>query len=305
MTEHIAPDGFRVSHTCRNSLVHWPSRGGGVAILLRESISVSIINLGTFSQFEYVSVKLQSPTELSQITFLHRKHETVSAPSATSCPINSISCYSVVNAMLSAVISTVLASLALGDHLQKVLPSYNCAATVGNVINTLDLIIVPERAGEFVRDVSVQWLLFRYHSLVRCFLGIPQSNVSYTFMKTSSECICSRFVTLFWPHDSTTMKYHSRMPTLFEVKISRVPRPNRSPHADTRVTIAVYFKMKRKPQSARVADSFEGLGVLQKNRSPEELWKETRNDLPEATVAFKRRNIRKTCISGDTLDLIK
>ena len=67
----IAPDGYRVSHACHGSLVD-THRGVGVAIIHRESINVSIIDLGTFSNFEYLSVKLQSPTAPSQITCLYR-----------------------------------------------------------------------------------------------------------------------------------------------------------------------------------------------------------------------------------------
>ena len=74
----IAPDGYRVSHACRGSLVD-THRGGGVAIIHRESINVSIIDLGTFSNFEYLSVKLQSPTAPSQITCLYRQPGTVSS----------------------------------------------------------------------------------------------------------------------------------------------------------------------------------------------------------------------------------
>ena len=50
--------------------------------------------------------------------------------------------------------------------------------------NLLDFIIIPEQAGEFVRDVSMRSLLFSDHSLVRCRLGGPlsrPSTVSYTY----------------------------------------------------------------------------------------------------------------------------
>ena len=47
----IAPAGYRVLHACRGSStdIH---RGGGVAIIHRESINVSTIDLGQFSEFE-------------------------------------------------------------------------------------------------------------------------------------------------------------------------------------------------------------------------------------------------------------
>jgi hypothetical protein len=74
----IGPDSYRVSHACRGSLVdtRW---GSGVAVVHRESINVSIIDLGTFSKFEYLSVKLQSPNAPLQITSLYRQPGTVSS----------------------------------------------------------------------------------------------------------------------------------------------------------------------------------------------------------------------------------
>lgn len=78
----------------------------------------------------------------------------------------------------------------LDGRLQEVLSSYNQLQLVTQSThdggNTLDLIIVPEQAGEFVRDVSVNPLLFSDHSLVCCRLGVPASHpstVSYKYRK--------------------------------------------------------------------------------------------------------------------------
>ena len=51
-------------------------------------------------------------------------------------------------------------------QLQLVTPSTHEAG------NTLDFIVVPEQAGEFVHDVTVHSLLFSNHSLAYCRLGL-------------------------------------------------------------------------------------------------------------------------------------
>ena len=55
--QDIAPDGYHVLHACRSSssISH---RGGGVAIIHRDSFNMSTVDLGHFTEFEYLSVKL-------------------------------------------------------------------------------------------------------------------------------------------------------------------------------------------------------------------------------------------------------
>jgi len=81
-------------------------------MLHRESIYVSIIDLGTFNQFEYLQSSCKHQTALSQITSSIDKWGQFPALSTTNCPIYLASCHKVVNARSSAVISTVLAKMA-------------------------------------------------------------------------------------------------------------------------------------------------------------------------------------------------
>ena len=111
----IAPDGYRVSHACRGSLVD-TNRGGGVAIIHRESIDVSIIDLGTFSKFEYLSVKLQSPTAPSQITCLYRQPGTVSSAFCDE-------------------LSDLFDQLLLGGERQVVCGEFNCPGKNGTLLD--------------------------------------------------------------------------------------------------------------------------------------------------------------------------
>jgi hypothetical protein len=57
--QDIAPVGYHVLHACRGSSadVH---RGGGVAIIHRDSFNVSTVDLGCFTEFEYLSNQIKS-----------------------------------------------------------------------------------------------------------------------------------------------------------------------------------------------------------------------------------------------------
>ena len=230
----IAPDGYRVSHACRGSLVD-TNRGGGVAIIHRESIDASIIDLGTFSKFEYLSVKLQSPTAPSQITCLYRQPGTVF--SAFCDELSDL-----FDQLLQGGERQVVCGdfncpgkngALLDDRLQEVLSSYNQQQLVKLSThddgNTLDLIIVPEQAGEFVRDVSVHSLLFSDHLLVRCRLGVPPSRpstVSHTYRDIKRMDLQSfrHAVLTSRLYNSDVLESYSAdaYTELFEAEISRV-----------------------------------------------------------------------------------
>ena len=90
------------------------------------------------------------------------------------------------------------------------------------------MIIVPEQAGEFVRDVSVHSLLFSDHSLVRCRLGVPPSRpstVSYTYRNIKRMDLQSfRHAVLtsrLYNHDVLESYTVDAYTELFEAEISR------------------------------------------------------------------------------------
>ena len=95
--------------------------------------------------------------------------------------------------------------------------------------NTLDVIIVPEQVGEFVRDFSVHSLLFSDHLLVRCRLGVPPSRpstVSYTYRNIKRMDLQSfRHAVLtsrLYNPDVLESYTADAYTELFEAKISRV-----------------------------------------------------------------------------------
>ena len=69
--QDIAPAGYHVLHACRGSSAN-SHRGGGVAIIHRDSFDMSTVDLGQLNEFEYLSVKVRSPTAPSQITCIYR-----------------------------------------------------------------------------------------------------------------------------------------------------------------------------------------------------------------------------------------
>jgi hypothetical protein len=185
----IAPDGFRVLHACRGKSTD-THRGGGIAIIHRESIDLVTADIGRFCEFEHLSVKLRSSTAPSQITCIYRQ------PAAVSNAFCEDLSDLFEQLLLSGQRQVVCGDFncpgkdgtQLDDRLQEVLSCYNQLQLVTQSThqagNLLDLVIVPDQAEEFVCDVSVHSLLFSDHSLVRCRLGVPPSRpstVSYTY----------------------------------------------------------------------------------------------------------------------------
>jgi exonuclease III len=54
----IAPTGYRVIHAHRGTSLD--GRGGGLAIIYRDTIELSIVNIGQFGEFESLFVRLNS-----------------------------------------------------------------------------------------------------------------------------------------------------------------------------------------------------------------------------------------------------
>jgi hypothetical protein len=281
----IAPDGFRVLHACRGKSTD-THRGGGIAIIHRESIDLVTADIGRFCEFEHLSVKLRSSTAPSQITCIYRQ------PAAVSNAFCEDLSDLFEQLLLSGQRQVVCGDFncpgkdgtQLDDRLQEVLSCYNQLQLVTQSThqagNLLDLVIVPDQAEEFVCDVSVHSLLFSDHSLVRCRLGVPPSRpstVSYTYRNIKRIDLQSfrhgvRDSQLYDP-DVLESFSTDAYTELFEAEISRVlihVLHYACARNEEEITIVVFYPSKRAPRSARVVDSRDtsgGLRHYQINRS--------------------------------------
>ena len=165
--QDITPVGYHVLHACRGSSANL-HRGGGVAIIHRDSFNVSTVDLGCFTEFEYLSVKLRSPTAPSQITCIYRPPGSVS----------NAFCDDLSN-MFDQLLLSGQQQIVCGDFnspgddgklsvvdCRSCCHSYNQQQLVTHSThqagNILDLIIVPEQSIDFVRDVTVQLVVTQW-----------------------------------------------------------------------------------------------------------------------------------------------
>jgi len=73
----IAPSGYRVCHAHRGSTKD--KHGGGIAIIYRESLDVSTVDVGKYGEFESLSVKLANRNSSITIVCIYRPAGNVSS----------------------------------------------------------------------------------------------------------------------------------------------------------------------------------------------------------------------------------
>ena len=86
----VAPTGYRVIHAHRGTSKD--KHGGGIAIIYRESLDVSTINIGKYSEFELLSVKLACHNSPIIVVCIYRPPGNVSAAFCEHYPICLINC---------------------------------------------------------------------------------------------------------------------------------------------------------------------------------------------------------------------
>jgi len=139
---------------------------------------MSTVDLGRFTEFVYLSLKLRSPTAPSQITCIYRPPGSVSNAfcDESSNMFDQLLLRGQHQFVCGDFNSPGEDGELLSGRLLEVLSSYNQQHLVTQPThqagNTLDLIVVPEQSSDFVRDVTVHSLLFSDHSLVRFRLGV-------------------------------------------------------------------------------------------------------------------------------------
>ena len=188
----IAPTGYRVAHAHRGTSDE--KRGGGIAVIYRESFQLSIVDVGKYDEFESLSVKITSSSSSHTIVCIYRPPGNVSGSFCEQF-----------SDLLDRLLIDGKQYIICGDlncpgyedalidhHLQDILTSYNQQQLVlgptHDSNHTLDLLITPEHSNNWVSDVSIHSLCFTDHSLVRCRLGFtlrrsPTVTFSYRRIK--------------------------------------------------------------------------------------------------------------------------
>jgi hypothetical protein len=186
----------------------------GLATAAASDSVVSIIDLGTFSKFEYLSVKLQSPNAPSQITCLYRQPETVSSAFCDE-------------------LSDLFDQLLQGGERQVVCGDFNCPGNDGTLLddsgNTLDLIITQNRLVSSFEtsvctccfSVTIRWFVvgLECHRLVRQLSHTHIANIKQMDLQWFRHAVLTS--RLYNP-DVLELYTADAYTELFEAEISRV-----------------------------------------------------------------------------------
>ena len=185
----IAPTGYQVLHRHRGSSSD--KNGGGIALIYRESMRASILDLGNYSEFEYLAAKVSTNSKSLAIIALYRPPG----------PVNEPYC---------AQLSDLVEQLMLSDFRFVLCGDFNSPSRVNgcsvhadicdifersnlvqhvnqathNKGGLLDLIVSPENCQTLVSKLSVSTVCFSDHSLITCRLGFqwkPPTAVTYTY----------------------------------------------------------------------------------------------------------------------------
>ena len=188
----VALKGYRVMHAHRGSSDD--RRGGGIAVIYRDSMKLSLADVGKYDEFESMSVKVMSSNLSHIVVCIYRPPGNVSE---SFCDQFSDLLDQLLICGKQYIICGDLNCPGDGEtqidrHLQHVLTSYNqLQLVVGpthDVGHTLDLLILPEVQRNWVSYVDIQSLCFSDHSLVRCRFGAalhrsPVVSFSYRRLK--------------------------------------------------------------------------------------------------------------------------
>jgi exonuclease III len=165
----IAPSGYRVIHVARGTTAE--KGGGGVAFIYRESIRLSVINIGQYGTFEHVAVKIVEQASSTIIVCIYR----------TPGSVTNVFC-SDLSDLFDELLVLGSRFLVCGDlncpgadqqmdtHLADLLSCHNLIQHVRGSThekgNLLDLLITRESDMNLVNNICLQSLCFTDHSLV-------------------------------------------------------------------------------------------------------------------------------------------
>ena len=228
-----APPGYAVLHRHRGSSTD--RRGGGVALIHRDSIKATSVDVGDFTEFESLSVKLVGRQSRSVVvvcvyrppgpvssTFIDQLSDLFDQLVLLDCKFVVVGDFNVPGDNVEQLNSHVVDLFNLYNLHQHVsVPTH----VSGNV---LDLILSQDGdvSSPLVSEVSVQSVCFSDHHLLTCHLGVPQTppvvmTYSYRSLRTMD--------TAAFCHDILRSKLFSSTATdadeyaeLFDAEVRRV-----------------------------------------------------------------------------------
>jgi len=177
---NVAPPGYSVVHQPRGSSTE--QRGGGLAVIHRECVRATPVDVGDHSEFESLTVKLVGrrspsivvvcvyrPPGAVTTTFINHLSDLLDQPVLLDLPFVITGDFNVPGDVdgLDSRTADLFRQYGLRQHV-------SCATHCDG--NVLDLIITQDnesRRGQLVSEVAVQSVCFSDHQLVTCRLGLP------------------------------------------------------------------------------------------------------------------------------------
>jgi len=176
----VAPPGYSVVHRPRGSSTE--QRGGGLAVIHRECVRATPVDVGDYSEFESLTVKLVGRRSASVVavcvyrppgavtaTFINQLSDLLDQVTLLDSPFVIAGDFNVPGDVdgLDSRTADVFMQYGLRQHV-------SCATHCDG--NVLDLVLSQDsetRRGQLVSEVAVQSVCFSDHQLVTCRLGLP------------------------------------------------------------------------------------------------------------------------------------
>ena len=174
----IAPAGYHVIHAHRGSSAD--RGGGGVAVIHRDSVKVTVVDMGKYATFELLCVRINASPCPVIAACIYRPPGPVSTDFCDD--LSKLFDQLMLSGLRHIVCGDLNCpgqrALSLDDRLNDVLQRHNQRQLVNQPThvagNVLDVLIVPDCWADFASDVDVRSLCFTDHSLVLCQLGVKR-----------------------------------------------------------------------------------------------------------------------------------
>ena len=176
----VAPPGYNVVHRHRGSSAD--KRGGGVALIHRETAKATVVDVGDYTEFESLAVKLTCRRSKSALVVCVYRPPGAATSAFTDQLSDLIDQLVLLNDKFVIVGDFNVPGDVTGQldrHVVDVFDQYSLRQHVSTSThingNILDLILSQdeELSGRLVSDVTVQSVCFSDHHLLTCRLGVP------------------------------------------------------------------------------------------------------------------------------------
>ena len=172
----IAPAGYGVLHAHRGSSAD--RGGGGVVVIHRDSVKATVVDMGKYTAFELLCVRINVSPRPVIIACIYRPP----GPRDFCDDLSNLFDHLMLSGLRHVVCGDLNCpgqrALSIDDRLNVVLHRHNQRQLVDQPThvagNVLDLLIVADCWADLASDVDVRSLCFTDHSLVLCQLGVKR-----------------------------------------------------------------------------------------------------------------------------------